>query len=926
MIPSVVTDPARLAALDALAILDTPAEAGFDDAVRLATRLCAAPVALVSFVAGERQWFKARVGFPHCETDLNSSVCKFVLDEPDLLIIHDLAVDPRTSKNPLVTGEPGIRFYAGAPLRTIEGHVLGSLCVIDTVPRPDGLSPEQADDLRALARQVSRQLALRRVIESRDETLEAQEALRESEDRFKTILETVEDAFAIVQVKFDADDRPVNYRFVEANPAFERQAGVNLRGKWVTEFAPDLEQFWFDTYGHVAKTGEPATFEKYAEAFKRWFDVRAVRVGNPDERRIAILFSDVTGRKKAEADLRASEAVARQNVDRVQLALAAGAIIGTWFWDLPTDRFTVDEGFARSFGLDPALGREGIPLAQIVATVHPDDQAGLGAAISNAILRGGAYAHQYRVRRADGCYYWIEANGRVDRGPDGTPLSFPGVLLDIEDRRAAQEALRESEAHWRGLFERLNEGFLVGEIVRDEASRITDWRYVDVNAAWGALIGFKPEDVIGRTIREVLPAVEDEWIDEFAAVVETGHAVTFTRRVGSLCRWYEGRAFPLGRERFGVIFLEVTARVEADVRRDALLELGDRLRDVADVPTLVDAAAGILARATDATRAGYGLVDPASETVEVLTDWHAPGNVSVSGIHGFRSYGSYIANLKRGEVVAIDDVTLDPRTRDAAPTLLSIGVRVLLNVPILERGRLVGIAFVHWSDSHPFTEDDLAFVRTVADRVQIAVARVQAEADQRVLNEELSHRLKNTLAMVISIASQTLRTVPDRAPVEAFERRIHALASAHDVLLRQSWAAAPAREVMRAVLVNAGHGDRVDVAGPKLDLGTRATLSLSLLLHELATNAAKYGALSVPGGRVAIDWRLEGQGEESEVTLDWTERGGPPPVPPATTGRKGFGSRLIRLGLIGTGGVDLRYPASGFEATMRAPLVQLQHS
>ncbi len=82
MIPSVVTDPARLAALDALAILDTPAEAGFDDAVRLARRLCAAPVALVSFVAGERQWFKARVGFPHCETDLNSSVCKFVLTSP----------------------------------------------------------------------------------------------------------------------------------------------------------------------------------------------------------------------------------------------------------------------------------------------------------------------------------------------------------------------------------------------------------------------------------------------------------------------------------------------------------------------------------------------------------------------------------------------------------------------------------------------------------------------------------------------------------------------------------------------------------------------------------------------------------------------------------------------------------------------------
>ncbi|WP_197075578.1 PAS domain S-box protein [Sphingomonas sp. Ag1] len=131
----------------------------------------------------------------------------------------------------------------------------------------------------------------------------ARDALARSEERFKTIVETIEAAFAVVEVKFDADDRPIDYRFLEANPAFERQSGVDLRGKWVTEYAPDLEQFWFDTYGHVAKSGEPATFESYAEAFKRWFDVRAVRVGDPADRQIAIFFSDSTPRKDAERRL-----------------------------------------------------------------------------------------------------------------------------------------------------------------------------------------------------------------------------------------------------------------------------------------------------------------------------------------------------------------------------------------------------------------------------------------------------------------------------------------------------------------------------------------------------------------------------------------------------------------------------------------------
>ncbi|WCS23795.1 GAF domain-containing protein [Methylobacterium sp. NMS14P] len=1384
--PPVVVDPARVAALDDLAILDTQPEAAFDDVVRLATRLCATPVALVSLVAVDRQWFKARVGFPRCETDLDGSVCKFALAEPDLLVIPDLTVDSRTAANTLVTGEPFIRFYAGAPLRLSDGQVVGSLCVIDTEPRPSGLTREQADDLRALGRQVGELLELRRALGARDallaeqeagrrerdllartnatvaaaggdldaildavtagamlgvpaaegavvelvdgedleyravtgalaahrglrvplhdslagrcalgdvpllandvlrdgqvkphlahmvamrsavlapisrggrvvgvlklqsgrvgafrerdrdlarlfaaaatagltavaeaeeatarrraqqrldllsrvsaalltaddparavepilaagaaslgfdqgylydiapdrrhlrlthaigaseeiqaalrhvgfdsplcgivaetrrpfvlaavqatrepryalarqvgidafagypvmsrgsvvgvisfcsartpafdaealaffetvaryvsavreriagevalregdkrsrlaqeagqvgtfevdvetglinvsaefariygvppvglysverfETLvvpedravasndgtrragtaaldveyrirraddgaprwiarranflrdaagaatqmfgtvqdvtdrhEAEEALRRSDARFRAILDTVETAFAIVEVKFDDDDdRPVDYRFVEANPAFERQAGVNLRGKWVTEFAPDLERFWFDTYGHVARTGEPANFENYAESFKRWFDVRAVRVGQPEERRIAIFFNDVTARRDAEERLRASEALARQNVDRVRLALAAGAIIGTWHWDLPSDRFTVDEAFARSFGLDPALGREGIPLAQIVATVHPDDQAGLSAAITASILRGGAYAHQYRVRRADGRYYWIEANGRVDHGPDGTPLSFPGVLLDVEERRAAQEALRESEEHWRGLFERLSEGFLVGEVVRADGGSVTDWRYVDVNAAWGALVGIEPSRVVGRTIREVFPGIEDAWVDEFADIVETGRPITFIRQVGTLKRWYEGRGFPLGPERFGVIFLEVTARVEADARRDALLALGERLRETDDVPTLVQAAAEIMSGALGATRAGYGLVDAAEETVDIPTDWCAPGVASVAGLHRFRTYGSYLDELRRGEVVAVEDVERDPRSQAAA--LLGIGVRALINVPVIERGQLVGLGFVHYAEAHAFTRDELAFVRTVADRIQTTVARVRAEADQRVLNEELSHRLKNTFAMVLSIATQTLRRVPDRAPVEAFEKRIHALSSAHDVLLRQSWTAAPAREVVKAVLAGVGHGDRIDVSGPEIDLGPRATLSLSLLLHELATNAAKYGALSVPNGRVSVDWRLDGEDEAREVTFDWAERDGPPVAPPTAGGRKGFGSRLIGLGLVGTGGVDLCYPPSGFRATMRAPLVQLQHS
>lgn len=312
-------------------------------------------------------------------------------------------------------------------------------------------------ELSPLRDQAGTHVGYVKILRDRTEEHLAGEALRRAQDRFQTIFETVDAAFAIVEVKFDADDKPVDYRFVEANPAFERQSGVNLRGKWVTEFAPDLERFWFETYGHVAKTGEATNFESYAEAFQRWFDVRAVRVGDPADRQIAIIFNDVTARREGEERLRISEALARENAERVQLALEAGAIIGTWHWDLTNDQFTVDEPFARAFGLDPALGRKGIALQQITATVHPDDQPALTEAIDTVIARGGSYAHQYRVRRADGRFYWIEANGRVDHGPDGTALSFPGVLIDVQERRTIQAERDRAVADLRALNETLEQ-------------------------------------------------------------------------------------------------------------------------------------------------------------------------------------------------------------------------------------------------------------------------------------------------------------------------------------------------------------------------------------------------------------------------------------------------------------------------------------
>lgn len=158
-----LTDEVRLAALRDLAVLDTEPEAGFDDIVHLAAHLCAAPVALVSLIDADRQWFKARVGLEVCETSIEQSVCAHGLSSTDLLVIPDLTADPRTAANTLVTEAPFIRFYAGAPLVLPSGKIIGMLCVIDVVARPQGLSQQQRESLAALSRQVVAMLEARRL-------------------------------------------------------------------------------------------------------------------------------------------------------------------------------------------------------------------------------------------------------------------------------------------------------------------------------------------------------------------------------------------------------------------------------------------------------------------------------------------------------------------------------------------------------------------------------------------------------------------------------------------------------------------------------------------------------------------------------------------------------------------------------------------
>jgi len=171
----------RLKVLWQYDVLDTVPEEVFDDLTELAARICEAPIALISLVDEDRQWFKSKVGITINETSRDISFCAHAIKQQELFIIPDATKDLRFSNNPLVTSDPKIRFYAGAPLITPDGHALGTLCVIDKVPRE--LRPEQQQALRVLARHVMTQLELRRHAKDLAEAHKAREATREELDK-----------------------------------------------------------------------------------------------------------------------------------------------------------------------------------------------------------------------------------------------------------------------------------------------------------------------------------------------------------------------------------------------------------------------------------------------------------------------------------------------------------------------------------------------------------------------------------------------------------------------------------------------------------------------------------------------------------------------------------------------------------------------
>lgn len=501
-----------------------------------------------------------------------------------------------------------------------------------------------------------------------------------------------------------------------------------------------------------------------------------------------------------------------------------------------------------------------------------------------AVLAGRTVRFDMLAPYQDGGVRHIDATYSPRFDANGTVDGFFVLVQDVTARKRTEDALALSEARLAAVLESVSDGFYAVD---------AEGRMILLNAAAERFFATSREQVLGRGLFEVFPQLEGSAFEpmlraamrqERPAPVEAPSRVRPDRRVLA-------RASPLAGGGMAVAFSDITDRWQAEVAQQA----SDRKarEQLEELEAIYESSpVGLAFLTTDlrfvrvnrrlAEMNGVAAADHVGRTVQEI----------VPAIAG--QVEEILGRLQAGEEIVSYEI--------AGETAATPGV---------QRAWLE-----YWTPLRSPT-GEVRGLNIVAEEI---TDRKQAAARTRLLIDELNHRVKNTLSVVQNLARQSFRG--DRASLaaqDAFEQRLLALAAAHNVLTQRRWESADLREVAATAIGEAG--GRVALAGPALAAGADVAVALSLALHELATNARKYGALSNDTGRVTLDWSLQPGGV---VWLRWREHGGPPVEAPV---RRGFGTRLLERAMDGAAGGEttLSFPRSGvvceiaFKAAKPAP-------
>ncbi|MGJ3262704.1 MAG: bifunctional diguanylate cyclase/phosphodiesterase [Salinarimonas sp.] len=477
MFPIPANEAERLAAVRALRIVDTDAEAPFDAACRTAARLVGTPISLVTIVDAERQWFKALHGIEITQTPRDHSFCAHTILSDEPLVVEDATADPRFRANPLVTGEPGVRFYAAVPLVLAPDVRIGTVCVVDT--RPRSISAEALAGLRDCATIVVEALRARLPppATERGTLVDAAEA------RYRALAEALPHKVWITDAQGQTLYENARLRAYHGCALDKLESRIALRH-------PEDHARLSEMRAKAMRTGEFVEAEGRLlrhDGVYRWHrltlsPIRRDGAGRVVEWLAASLDIDDILRDRERLE---------KTTELLELALEAGG--AGWFErDIASGTSRLSRESKRLLGL-PDDAPETLSGEGFLARMHPDAHESVARARNAAVASGRSYATEFRVRLPEGRTRWIMAVGRPGRNPETGADRILGLNIDITERKLVEEAMRRSEARLRASEERLayaleatNEGIWDWDLRTGEG-----WH----SERWAQMLGYRRDEI-----------------------------------------------------------------------------------------------------------------------------------------------------------------------------------------------------------------------------------------------------------------------------------------------------------------------------------------------------------------------------------------------------------------------------------------------
>ena len=503
-------------------ILDTEPEAVFDDMVELVAQSCQVPMAILSLMDADRQWFKASVGLEVDETPRRIAFCNRVIESGEAMAINDAEADARYQDNPLVTGSPHIRFYSGEPLRARDGSCIGSLAVMDTQPR--NLEPDQIRSLKAFAKLAMHTLELRMTRLALEDSLAEQGILqsrvtesRQAVDRAHELLSFHLENMPVALVQFDDQSRVTRWS-AQAEAMFgwaEREVIGNSLME-LNFIHPEDQERVDVARVELLEAGANASSTLVNRNLTRFGETRLCEWHNSaqfdqDGRLLSILSfaTDITDRDRTEEALRLSEERYRHAAEASQAAL--------WDYDMLTGKVTFSEVFRDMLGYERL---EDMPdtLEAYMELMHPGDRDQVSGAAQRLVAgeTGDRGSAEFRLLTQSGEYRWVQSNSKVIRDAEGKAVRRLGSTVDIHERKVAEEQLKEQAERMRGILEVAGDAI----VTIDETATIET-----VNPATEQIFGYSADELLGQNVRILMTEEDQARHDEvLKRYLETGQA------------------------------------------------------------------------------------------------------------------------------------------------------------------------------------------------------------------------------------------------------------------------------------------------------------------------------------------------------------------------------------------------------------------